>query len=105
MRTALALPDVARVVVVAAPARRTPVAARLRGSRCSDGPARCGLVAGGPTRHASEWHALRVLGPDIEAGEVDVVAIHDGARPLARPRSSRSHRVAREHGGAIPACP
>ena len=41
------------------------------------------VVDGGATRHASEWAALQVLADDIDAGEVDVVAIHDGARPLA----------------------
>jgi 2-C-methyl-D-erythritol 4-phosphate cytidylyltransferase len=43
------------------------------------------LVGGGATRHESELHALRALAPQIREGQVDVVVIHDAARPLARP--------------------
>ena len=52
------------------------------------------LVDGGATRHASEWAALRYLAPAIEAGEIDLVAIHDGARPLAGGRAVRGHASA-----------
>lgn len=40
-------------------------------------------MEGGATRHQSEWLALRVLADRIDSGQIDVVAIHDGARPLA----------------------
>ncbi|AZI58612.1 2-C-methyl-D-erythritol 4-phosphate cytidylyltransferase [Nakamurella antarctica] len=40
------------------------------------------LVAGGSTRHESESLALRHLQGAIEAEEVNLVLIHDGARPL-----------------------
>ena len=61
------------------------------------------LVEGGPTRHASEWNALRELGPSIDAGDLDVVAIHDTARPLAgRGLYDAVVSAAAEHGGAIP---
>lgn len=64
------------------------------------------LVEGGATRHASEWQALQVLAPLIEAGEIDVVAIHDGARPLASPELfDLTIAVAGQVGGAIPAAP
>jgi 2-C-methyl-D-erythritol 4-phosphate cytidylyltransferase len=64
------------------------------------------LVPGGATRHASEWQALRALRPEIEAGEIDVVAIHDGARPLAGTALfAETIRAARAHGGAIPVVP
>ena len=64
------------------------------------------LVEGGDTRHASELNVLRHLAPDIEAGAVDVVAIHDAARPLAGPDMYRNAvALAREHGGALPALP
>ncbi|HWU22015.1 MAG TPA: 2-C-methyl-D-erythritol 4-phosphate cytidylyltransferase, partial [Nocardioides sp.] len=43
------------------------------------------LVEGGATRHASEQAALDALAGLITDGGVDVVAIHDGARPLATP--------------------
>lgn len=61
------------------------------------------LVRGGPTRHASEWNALRALGEQLRHGVVDVVAIHDAARPLA-PGALFADviDIAREHGGAVP---
>ncbi len=61
------------------------------------------VVVGGDTRHASEWNALLALADDIDAGGIDVVAIHDTARPLAD--TALFHAVvtaACEHGGALP---
>jgi 2-C-methyl-D-erythritol 4-phosphate cytidylyltransferase len=64
------------------------------------------VVDGGAERHHSEWLALSALGPDIEAGELDVVAIHDAARPLAPSTLWREViDAAAEHGGAIPVVP
>jgi 2-C-methyl-D-erythritol 4-phosphate cytidylyltransferase len=64
------------------------------------------LVDGGADRHASEWAALRVLREDIETGEVDVVAVHDGARPFAGiPLWEAVLARAAEVGGAIPVVP
>ncbi len=40
------------------------------------------VVAGGATRHQSEEQALAALRPHIELGEIEMVLIHDGARPL-----------------------
>jgi 2-C-methyl-D-erythritol 4-phosphate cytidylyltransferase len=61
------------------------------------------LVPGGATRHASEYAALRALAEDVEAGEVDVIAVHDGARPLSGPELFEATiAAAREHGGALP---
>ena len=101
LRTALALPDVRRVVLVVAPGEAAAVSAAVSPFL---GSAEVLLVEGGSTRHASEWHALSALAPDIEAGLVDVVAIHDGARPLADTALYTSViAAAREHGGALPA--
>jgi 2-C-methyl-D-erythritol 4-phosphate cytidylyltransferase len=62
------------------------------------------LVEGGASRHASEFNVLRHLAKDIESGAVDVVLIHDAARPLAaRDMFGTALSVAREFGGAIPA--
>jgi 2-C-methyl-D-erythritol 4-phosphate cytidylyltransferase len=62
------------------------------------------LVEGGDSRHASEFNVLRYLADDIESGAVDVVLIHDAARPLAgREMFVTALSVAREFGGAIPA--
>ncbi len=64
------------------------------------------LVEGGGTRHASEFNVLQYLAADIETGAVDVVAIHDAARPLAAPQMFQTAiSVAREFGGALPALP
>lgn len=61
------------------------------------------VVHGGTTRHESEYNALAYLAPQIESGEIEVVLIHDGARPLATPAlfveiANAAHR----HGGAVP---
>lgn len=61
------------------------------------------LVEGGDTRHVSEENVLRHLAPAIESGAVDVVLIHDAARPLARTTMmDTALATARRFGGAIP---
>ncbi|PRC45673.1 2-C-methyl-D-erythritol 4-phosphate cytidylyltransferase, partial [Mycobacterium sp. ITM-2017-0098] len=70
------------------------------------GSATVELVEGGDTRHASETNVLRYLADDIESGAVDVVAIHDAARPLAgADMFDEAIRLARQFGGALPALP
>ena len=94
LHTVAGLPYVARVVVVHRPEDAGAVAALTAGAR---------LVEGGATRHASEWNALHALAAEIDAGEVDVVAIHDTARPLAgSDLFDAVVAAAAEHGGAIP---
>jgi 2-C-methyl-D-erythritol 4-phosphate cytidylyltransferase len=62
------------------------------------------LVTGGSTRHESEQAALDLLEPDVRAGEVDVIVVHDAARPLAGPSLFRSVvSTAARVGGAVPA--
>ena len=64
------------------------------------------LVEGGDTRHGSEENVLRVLAPDIDRGAVDVVLIHDAARPLAgSAMMDTALTTARRYGGAIPVLP
>ncbi len=64
------------------------------------------FVEGGESRHASEFNVLRYLAADIESGSIDVVLIHDAARPVAGPDMFiTALSVAREFGGAIPAIP
>jgi 2-C-methyl-D-erythritol 4-phosphate cytidylyltransferase len=100
VRDALALPDVRRLVLVVRPEDRAAVEAAVAPHL---GDREVLVVDGGATRHASEWAALRVLAPDVESGEVDVVVVHDGARPLAgRPLWEAMVGAAREVGGAIP---
>jgi 2-C-methyl-D-erythritol 4-phosphate cytidylyltransferase len=61
------------------------------------------IVHGGATRHQSEYNALQYLKGDIEAGLIDLVLIHDGARPLATPQIfSAIADGAKQYGGAIP---
>ncbi|MEN9679494.1 MAG: hypothetical protein RLZ57_623 [Actinomycetota bacterium] len=61
------------------------------------------IVYGGLTRHGSEFNALQHLSPAIKKGEIDVVLIHDGARPLATPALFETiATTANKHGGAIP---
>ena len=61
------------------------------------------IVHGGATRHESEYKALQCLKADIEAGLIDFVLIHDGARPLATPELFVAIADgAKTHGGAIP---
>ena len=103
VRTALALPDVRRVVVVHRPDEREAMSQALA-PHLGDGEVL--LVPGGETRHASEWQALRVLADDIDAGVLAVVAVHDAARPLANAHLfERTFAAARLDGGAIPVVP
>jgi 2-C-methyl-D-erythritol 4-phosphate cytidylyltransferase len=100
VRDAVGLSDVRRVLVVVRPGELDEVTAALA-PHLGDGE--IGIVEGGSTRHASEWNALQALRPEIESGAVDVVAIHDGARPLAGAALfAATVEAARERGGAIP---
>jgi len=97
---ALEANEVGTVVVVCRPGERAAVGAALAPHL---GDREVLLTDGGATRHASEQAALDALAPRIADGSVDVVAIHDGARPLATPGLFDTVvRVAREHGGAVP---
>lgn len=95
-------PAVRRLVLVARPADLAlarDAAERSVGTEVE-------IVPGGATRHGSEWAALRHLAPAIRAGELDVVAIHDGARPLVSRRLIEDTvRAARVHGAAVPGVP
>lgn len=67
-------------------------------------PAKRTTVAiGGTSRHLSELSGLRALADRIDAGAIDVVAIHDGARPfMTFDLLEEVVGVARRHGGAVP---
>jgi 2-C-methyl-D-erythritol 4-phosphate cytidylyltransferase len=80
IRWAHSLPQVSRVVLVIREADREHVL-RALGRELPEVDVR--IVVGGSTRHESEWRALQALAAGIEAGETDVVVIHDAARPLA----------------------
>jgi 2-C-methyl-D-erythritol 4-phosphate cytidylyltransferase len=64
------------------------------------------IVTGGATRQDSELAGLRQLAPRIEGGALDVVLVHDGARPLVGPALVEEVlRVAAATGGAVPGLP
>lgn len=80
VRTAMQVPGVHRIVLVIRPEDRDAIATAVQPHL---GAHDLWIVDGGGARHDSEWNALIALRPDIEADEIDVVAIHDAARPLA----------------------
>jgi 2-C-methyl-D-erythritol 4-phosphate cytidylyltransferase len=64
------------------------------------------LVTGGETRHESEYRALLHLADEIRRGEIDVVLVHDAARPLAPVKIVEEVlATAIRTGSAIPALP
>jgi 2-C-methyl-D-erythritol 4-phosphate cytidylyltransferase len=94
-----AVPDIEVLVLVVRPEDGEQVANVLS---AHSGP-RLDVVAGGATRQESELMALRHLAEDIESGEIDVVLIHDAARPLVSPALVATVlHATREYGGAIP---
>jgi len=65
-----------------------------------------GVMAGGDTRYQSESNAVEHLAGRIEAGEVGMVIVHDGARPLFDGDGlDELITAARRSGGAICALP
>jgi 2-C-methyl-D-erythritol 4-phosphate cytidylyltransferase len=103
VRTVLEVVGVYRIVLVVRPEDRDAVRAAVAPHL---GNHDLWIVDGGEHRHDSEWQALRTLASDIEDGEIDVVAIHDAARPLAGQSLWRAViDTAAEHGGAIPVMP
>ncbi|RAV07154.1 2-C-methyl-D-erythritol 4-phosphate cytidylyltransferase [Mycolicibacterium sp. GF69] len=103
LETATQVPGVERIVLV----YRRGESTLARDLVARELPtARVEFVEGGDTRHGSELNVLRHLEPDIGSGRIDVVLIHDAARPVAGPSMfARALAAAREFGGAIPALP
>lgn len=103
LRTALDLPGATHVVLVIRPEDRADVDAGLDLVAATHPGARVWIASGGSTRHGSEWNALQAVAAAVDNGEVDVVAIHDTARPLADTQLFEAViRSAHEHGGALP---
>lgn len=62
------------------------------------------VAVGGGTRTQSECAGVAALRTPIDSGEIDVVLVHDGARPFPTgPMLSRLVAAARDHGAAVPA--
>ena len=68
-----------------------------------------GVYSGGASRHQSEERALEVARERIMSGEIDLIMIHDGARPLIAPdaiaRLADTVRSLPQPGGALLATP
>jgi 2-C-methyl-D-erythritol 4-phosphate cytidylyltransferase len=104
VRTACAVAGVSRVVLVVRDGEQDAV--RAAAEPFLPESAEVAMVAGGTTRHGSEWAALELLAPAIEAGDIDVVAMHDAARPFAgEPLYDAVLEAAARLGGAIPVAP
>lgn len=105
VRTARAVPGVRRVVLVVRDGEQEAVREAVEPHLVADGP-EVAMVTGGETRHQSEWSALELLAPSIEAGETEIVALHDAARPLAPVTLYEAVLATAERvGGAIPVAP
>ena len=90
----------ARIILVINPADEEFARTALQADAM---PTSIEIVYGGASRHESEFNALQYLKPAIDAGDIDIVLIHDGARPLATPELfSAIADGAANHGGAIP---
>lgn len=106
VRVALTLPHVVRVVLVVRRGDRAAVDAGLQQLGSDHPGAEVWVVTGGETRHASEWNGLRVIADAVDDGAVDVVAVHDTARPLAdQDLFDAVVRTAHRYGGALPVRP
>jgi 2-C-methyl-D-erythritol 4-phosphate cytidylyltransferase len=107
LHTIASLPYVDHLVVVAREQDTEAVTAVVEAALVGPQQVReAVLVTGGPTRHESEWRGLRPLRPAVEAGTLEVIAVHDAARPLADAALFEATvRAAHEHGGALPVRP
>lgn len=64
------------------------------------------VVDGGATRHESEHAGLEALATAIEAGRIDLVCVHDAARPfISQELLAEVLTTARDSGGALPGLP
>lgn len=93
-------PDIDRIVLVVRDEDRAHaevLIAETMPSKLTD------VVTGGPSRHESEHAGLEALAESIEAGDIEIVAIHDGARPfMTLELLDAVIEAARATGGAIP---
>jgi 2-C-methyl-D-erythritol 4-phosphate cytidylyltransferase len=101
LRAFVGVPAVARLVLAVRPADLD-----LAAGVVAELAAPVEIITGGTTRHGSEEQAVAHLAPAIRAGELDVVAIHDAARPLISPALIAAIiDAAHADGGAIPGLP
>ncbi len=104
LRTLLSLAYVDHVVVVAREADLEAVGHVVEAHLPPDREVL--LVTGGPTRHDSEARGFAPLREKVADGKVEVVVVHDAARPLADAALfDRVVDAALAHGGAVPVRP
>jgi 2-C-methyl-D-erythritol 4-phosphate cytidylyltransferase len=103
LRTLAAVPEVGPLVLVVRPQDKDLVAAMLADELPGYDVE---VVHGGAARQDSELMALRHLAARIATGAIDVVLMHDAARPLVTPELATAVLAAtREYGGAVPGVP
>ncbi len=99
-----AMPEIAALLLVAHPQEVAQCADFVAAHLTVTKP--LSVIAGGTTRHGSEYQALNHLRAAISAGQIALVLIHDGARPLLGAEDVRRLlAVARATGGALLAAP
>jgi 2-C-methyl-D-erythritol 4-phosphate cytidylyltransferase len=92
--------DIARIVLVIRPEDETLVNT-LRAREFADIPV--DIVYGGESRHESEAAGVAHLSAAVRAGEIDVILVHDGARPFVTRTLIRDLiAAARGVGAAVP---
>jgi 2-C-methyl-D-erythritol 4-phosphate cytidylyltransferase len=102
VRTLQRASGVSRIVIAVRPEDRHRLAPLIGGG---PGPP-LSTVAGGVTRHQSEISAIEFLATAIEAGAIDLIAIHDGARPfMTFDLLETCIEAAVRFGGAVPGLP
>jgi 2-C-methyl-D-erythritol 4-phosphate cytidylyltransferase len=103
LRAMAALPGIGVLVLVVRP-QDEELARQVLDTE--PGLAGVAIVHGGAARQDSELMALRHLAPRIGSGEIDVVLMHDAARPLVTAELTTAILdTARQHGGAVPGVP
>lgn len=103
IRTFASADSITHLVIVVRAGEDDPIASIVR-DEAIQVPLR--ITTGGATRHASEHAGLEAIAEEIRDGAIDVVLIHDAARPFASQRLiDRVATTARAVGGAVPALP
>src|SRR2546425_4858712 len=96
-------PSVDDILLIAAAGEEEQLAKLAHSAQCTKVRQ---VIRGGATRHESEQCALEVLRPGIDAGDVEIVLIHDGARPfVSLEKVEQLIAGTRESDGAILAAP
>lgn len=103
LRTFQQSPLIARIILVVRGVDRAAARAVLQAEPT---PKLQRVLQGGASRHDSEHAGLEALATAIESAAVDLVCIHDAARPFVAPGLiARVLEAARRTGGGVPGLP